>query len=91
MAVAGEWDTGARTDARMGQRTGMRSARAPAAICLSPLHGTPPNIHAIVTRSRTVYQMRAAKIWGAHVGAGGGGHTRRAGRWEQAQSDARIA
>eukprot|EP00966_Prymnesium_polylepis_P006365 145818-Prymnesium_polylepis.1 len=27
--------------------TGMRSARAPAAICIDPPHGTPPNIHAV--------------------------------------------
>eukprot|EP00966_Prymnesium_polylepis_P182217 4221572-Prymnesium_polylepis.1 len=35
-------------------------------------------------------QLRAAKFRGAHVGAGGGGQTHWAGRWAQAQSDARI-
>eukprot|EP00966_Prymnesium_polylepis_P247627 5726132-Prymnesium_polylepis.1 len=73
----------------------MRSARALAALCLSPLHGTPLNIHAVVVRSRAVCQMRAAKIWGARVGAGGGGRacragTRQVGAREQAQSDART-
>eukprot|EP00966_Prymnesium_polylepis_P010867 250260-Prymnesium_polylepis.1 len=63
----------------------MRSARAHAAICISPPHGTPLIAHAVVTRSRSVHQLRAAEIRGAHVGAGGGGHARRVGGWEQAR------
>jgi hypothetical protein len=33
-----------------GETNGMRSARAPAAICIDPPHGTPPNIHTVLIR-----------------------------------------
>eukprot|EP00966_Prymnesium_polylepis_P006675 153640-Prymnesium_polylepis.1 len=50
----------------------MRGARAHAAICIAPPHGTPLITHAVVIRSRSVHQLRAAEIRGAHVGVGGG-------------------
>eukprot|EP00966_Prymnesium_polylepis_P114808 2653456-Prymnesium_polylepis.1 len=50
----------------------------------------PSIIHAVVIRRAKLAQLRAAELRGAHVSAGGWGHARRAGRWAQAQSDARI-
>eukprot|EP00966_Prymnesium_polylepis_P074804 1735550-Prymnesium_polylepis.1 len=41
--------------------TGMRSARALAAICISPPHGTPPEHPCCCNPSRTVHQLRAAE------------------------------
>eukprot|EP00966_Prymnesium_polylepis_P233762 5407198-Prymnesium_polylepis.1 len=68
----------------------MRSAQAHDAICLDPPHDIPPHRPCCCNPSRSVAQMRAAEFRGAHVGAGGGGDARRAGRWVQAQSDART-
>eukprot|EP00966_Prymnesium_polylepis_P027656 639322-Prymnesium_polylepis.1 len=59
-------------------------------LSLSPAWHSPQHPCCCNTIARRVPQMCVAKIWGAHMGTGGGGHARRAGRWEQAQSDART-
>eukprot|EP00966_Prymnesium_polylepis_P121988 2819881-Prymnesium_polylepis.1 len=49
----------------------MRSARAHAAICIAPPHGT-PHRPCCCNPLRSVHQLRAAEIRGARVGSGGG-------------------
>eukprot|EP00966_Prymnesium_polylepis_P045854 1061287-Prymnesium_polylepis.1 len=63
----------------------MRSARAHAAICIAPPHGTPPIAHADVIR-RALCTSCAPRRSGVPTWVpAAGGHARRVGGWEQAR------